>query len=75
MTSQIPYNKQYIDKVDIKAVVTALKSKLITQGSHVKKFESKISNFCKSKYSLSCINGTAGLDMAFKAIGLKKVII
>ena len=40
MTSQI-YNKQYIDKVDIKAVVTALKSKLITQGSHVKKFGQK----------------------------------
>ena len=72
MANQIPYNKQYIDKADIKAVTTALKSKLITQGSNVKKFESKISNLCKSKYSLSCINGTAGLDMAFKAAGLKK---
>ena len=45
MTSQIPYNKQYIDKADIKAVVTALKSKLITQGSHVKKFGQKYQIF------------------------------
>ena len=32
MTSQIPYNKQYIDKVDIKAVVTALKNQIDHSG-------------------------------------------
>ena len=71
MKNQIPYNKQYIDLSDIKSVSSALKEKLITQGKFVKKFEKKVAKFVNSKFALSCINGTAGLDMAFKSINLK----
>ena len=68
MKNQIPYNKQYIDLSDIKSVSSALKEKLITQGKFVKKFEKKVAKFVNSKFALSCINGTAGLDMVFKSI-------
>ena len=30
-----------------------------------------MAKFVNSKFALSCINGTAGLDMAFKSINLK----
>ena len=64
MKNQIPYNKQYIDLSDIKSVSSALKEKLITQGKFVKNLK-KSQKFVNSKFALSCINGTAGLDMAF----------
>jgi hypothetical protein len=35
----IPYGKQHIDSVDIKAVFKAMKADLITTGSYVKKFK------------------------------------
>ena len=37
----IPYNKQEISDKDINAVIKVLKSKFITQGPIVKKFEKK----------------------------------
>jgi dTDP-4-amino-4,6-dideoxygalactose transaminase len=68
----IPYGRQYIDKKDESIVSKALKEDLITTGNYVKKFEKKISNFLKVKYSFSCINGTAAIHLAFRAIDLKK---
>ena len=41
-------------------------------GEHVKKFENKFSNFCGSKFSLGCANGTDALTIALKALNLKK---
>ena len=38
----IPYNRQYIDKADIKNVKNSLKAKLITTGIS-KKFETLVS--------------------------------
>jgi len=41
-------------------------------GEHVNKFENKFSNFCGSKFSLGCANGTDALTIALKALNLKK---
>jgi dTDP-4-amino-4,6-dideoxygalactose transaminase len=68
----IPYGRQYIDNKDIKFVSKSLKNNLITTGDYVKRFESQISKLVKSKFSISCSNGTAGLHLAFKAINIKK---
>ena len=65
---KITYNKQFIDSKDIKLVAKSLKSDFITSGKEVENFEKKISKYLKVKYSVSCINGTAGLDLAFKSI-------
>ena len=39
---------------------------------NIKKFENKFSNFCGSKFSLGCANGTDALTIALKALNLKK---
>ena len=68
--NKITYNKQYTDKKDEKIIIEALKSKLITSGNFVKSFEKKICQYLKVKHAVSCINGTAGLDLAFRGINL-----
>ena len=72
MNKIIPYGKQYIEKSDIAAVTEALKKDKVTTGPYVKKFEKKISQFVKSKYSTVCSSGTAALYLAFQSINLKK---
>ena len=67
---KITYNKQYIDKKDLKIIIKALKNKLITSGNFVSLFEKKICKYLKVKHAVSCINGTAGLDLAFRGINL-----
>ena len=41
-------------------------------GKFIEKFEKKIKNLTKSKYAISVVNGTAGLHLAIKAIGVKE---
>jgi dTDP-4-amino-4,6-dideoxygalactose transaminase len=68
----IPYGKQYIDKQDIKFVVSALKKTKITTGNSVKNFEKKIKYFLGNKYSICCSSGTSALFIALQSIDLKK---
>lgn len=68
----IPYGRQFINKSDIDLVSSSLREDLITTGKNVKKFENKNSKFLKTKFALSCSNGTAALHLAFCAIKLKK---
>ncbi len=67
---KIAYNKQFVDKSDINIVSKALKNNFITGGSYVKNLELKLSKFLKVKFTTTCINGTAGLDIAFRSINL-----
>ena len=73
----IPYGRQYIDKSDINAVKKALTNNLITTGKEVTKFENLFSKKVGAKYSVSCSNGTAGLMLAYLALGIneKDVIV
>ena len=41
-------------------------------GKHVNAFENKFANFCKSKYAISCANGTDALTLALKSLNLPK---
>ena len=68
----IPYGRQHIDSQDIRFVSKALKENLITTGRYVKKFENKISQFLKVKYTATCNSGTSAIHLAFMAIDLKK---
>lgn len=68
----IPYGRQYISKDDILSVNTILKSKIITNGNQVKRFEKKFRKYVKSRYSIACSSGTSGLFLAMKALDLKK---
>ena len=68
----ISYGKHYIDSDDINAVVKTLKSKYLTQGPIVKKFENKLKNFMGTKYCCALSNGTAALHLAGLSLGWKK---
>ncbi len=64
----IPYSTQCIDEDDIRAVVSALKGDLITQGSKVDEFEQKIADFVGAKYAVTLNSATSALNVAYKII-------
>ncbi len=68
----IPYGRQFIDTKDKKSVLRSLSNHLITTGPIVEKFEKKLKNFFKCKYSYVCSSGTAAIHLAMLSIGLKK---
>jgi dTDP-4-amino-4,6-dideoxygalactose transaminase len=70
--TKIPYGRQFIDHEDIKSVTNSLKKKLITTGLEVTRFESKISQFLKCKYTTVCNSGTSALLLALLSIGTQK---
>lgn len=53
-------------------LLDAFKSNWISGGSYVDKFESDLSKFSKSSYSVTASNGTTALHMAFLALGIGK---
>jgi len=68
----IPYGKQDINQSDIDAVVEVLNSDFLTQGDKTKLFESSISSYTKSEYSVAVNSATSALHIACLALNLKK---
>ncbi len=67
-----PYSRQKISSSDIKTVSRVLRSDFITQGPEVKKFEKKICQTIKSKYSIAVNSATSALHIACMALDFKK---
>ena len=67
-----PYSRQIISSADIKTVSRVLRSDFITQGPEVKKFEKKICQTIKSKYSVAVNSATSALHIACMALDFKK---
>ena len=65
----IPYGRQEILEEDIRAVVNALKSDLITTGPLVDEFERHLSNYVKCP-TFVVNSGTAALHAAYFGIGI-----
>ena len=70
--SEISYGKQFVDKFDIKEVSKSLKSKHLSSGEYVLKFESFLKKKLKSKYALVCNSGTSAIHLALLSISLKE---
>lgn len=68
----LPYGKQWIDEIDIQAVIDVLKSDYLTTGPAIKKFEEKFASYIGAKYAVSFSNGTAALHGACFAAGISK---
>lgn len=68
----IPYGKQSISEEDIEAVVSVLRSDFLTSGPTVEAFEEAFAEMCGAKYAVSCCNGTAALQLAMLAAGVRK---
>jgi perosamine synthetase len=60
----IPYGKHHIDEEDIQAVVSVLKSGVLTQGSAVNEFEQAVAKYVGAKYAVAVSSGTAALHLA-----------
>ena len=69
----IPVNKPLIEKKDITEILKSLKEGWISSdGPEVKSFELNFSKLIKRKYSVAVSNGTAALEIAIKALDIKK---
>ena len=61
----------HIDKSDISYVKNVLKSEWISTSSKtVSIFEKKLSNFCKTKYSIALNSGTSAIHLGLKVLGV-----
>jgi len=68
-----PVSIPYISKKDINFVNKTLKTGWISSnGPEVQKFEKKFSKYIDRKYSVAVSNGTGALEIAVKALGIKK---
>ncbi|MFA6171598.1 MAG: UDP-4-amino-4,6-dideoxy-N-acetyl-beta-L-altrosamine transaminase [Patescibacteria group bacterium] len=70
--NMIPYGRQSIDKKDIEAVLSVLKSAWLTQGPKVLEFEKALAEYCGAKFAVAVSNGTSALHLAYLAAGIKK---
>jgi dTDP-4-amino-4,6-dideoxygalactose transaminase len=68
----IPYSTQTISQQDINAVVSALKSELLTGGKTVQRFEKAMARYCNVQYGAAVSSGTAALHCAMRALNLEK---
>ena len=68
-----PVSKPYISKQDILSVNKTFKNGWISSnGPEINKFEKEFSKLVNRKYSTTVSNGTGALEIAVKALGIKK---
>jgi len=72
MKQNIPIATPYIDKADKTAVMEVLNSRWLSLGPKHIEFEEKFAKYLGVKYACSVANGTCGLHVAVKALGLQK---
>ena len=60
----IPYGRQTIDDEDVTAVVSALRSDLLTTGPEVERFEAEFAAMVGAKHAVAVCNATAALHLA-----------
>ena len=71
--SFIPVSIPHVSNGDTKSITKSIKNGWISSdGPEVKTFEKKFSKRLKRKYSVAVSNGTAALEIAIKALGIKK---
>ncbi|MFA4702000.1 DegT/DnrJ/EryC1/StrS family aminotransferase [Pyrococcus kukulkanii] len=67
----IPIAKPLIGEEEIKAVTEVLKSGMLAHGKEVEAFEREFAQYLGVKHAVAVTNGTAALDVALKALGIK----
>jgi UDP-4-amino-4,6-dideoxy-N-acetyl-beta-L-altrosamine transaminase len=64
----IPYARQAINDEDIRAVVDALRSELITQGPTVPRFERSVADRCRANHAVAVSSATSAVHIACLAL-------
>ena len=67
----LPYGLHDISEEDIKAVTDSLKGNWITTGPTIAAFEKAVCEYVGAKFGVAVNSGTAALDIAVGALGLK----
>lgn len=67
----IPITKPYFGAEELRAVQVPLESGWVVQGTFVKEFEKKFSNFTGAQFSIASTSCTTALHVAVAALGLK----
>ena len=67
---RINYGRQWIDKDDIEAVVSVLKSDFLTCGPKIARLERELASCTGADYAVAVSNGTAALHCACIAAGI-----
>lgn len=71
--NKILLSEPYLDNSEVQFVTKSIKENWVsTAGNKISKFEKKISNYTKSKYSIACNSGTSALHIALKVLGVNK---
>jgi len=66
----IQYGRQDINQADIEAVVSVLRSDMLTQGPMVPEFERTVASYCGAQFSVAVSSATAALHIACLALDL-----
>jgi UDP-4-amino-4,6-dideoxy-N-acetyl-beta-L-altrosamine transaminase len=66
----IPYGRHSISEEDVEAVSEVLRSDWLTQGPMGERFEATVAQYCGARHAAAFCNGTAGLYVAYRAVGL-----
>lgn len=68
---KIPWVKPYITEEELNEVIDTIKSKWISKGLKVEKFENLVKEIIGSKYCIAVNSGTSALDVALKVIDIQ----
>ena len=66
----LPYGRQSINELDIRAVSGVLTSDWLTQGPTIPAFEKALAEAVGADYAVACANGTAALHLSMLALGV-----
>ncbi len=69
---RIPIAKPLLGEEEYNAVKRVLESGILAHGPEVEEFEREFAEYIGVEYAVAVANGTAALDIALKAIGVKK---
>ena len=67
---KIGYGRQWIDEDDMEAVVSVLKSDVLTCGPKIAQLEQELASYTGANYAVAVSNGTAALHCACMAAGI-----
>ena len=68
----INYAQHNFDKKEIQSVLELIKSEPIARSKKILDFEYELKKYFKSKYVISCSNGTTALEISLRALGIGK---
>ena len=69
---KIPLSSPFIEKDDIKAVTSVLKTRWLSLGPKLREFEELFAKFIGTRYAVAVNSGTSALHLCVKALGIGK---